>query len=90
MFVSDEWRNCRYSKRQNRKGIAKMVYFETFWRGVEEACSVSEPIVKVLRLVDGEKPAMAYLYDAMDRAKEAIRAYYADKGFSWLNRQMML
>jgi hypothetical protein len=53
-------------------------------------CSVSEPIVKVLRLVDGEKPAMAYLYEAMDRAKEAIRSYYADKGSAGLDRQMML
>ena len=43
-------------------------------------CSVTELLVKVLRLVDGEKPAMGYLYEAMDRAKEAIRNYYVDKG----------
>eukprot|EP00253_Pinus_taeda_P004192 PITA_04192 len=49
MFVFDDWRNCRYNRRQDGKAIAKMVYSETFWRGVEEACSVSEPIVKVLR-----------------------------------------
>ena len=67
-----------------------MVYSEMFWRGVEEACLVSEPIVKVLRLVDGEKPAMAYLYEAMDRAKEAIRSYYADKGSASLDKHMML
>eukprot|EP00253_Pinus_taeda_P021405 PITA_21405 len=90
MFVSDDWRNCRYSRRQDRKAIAKMVYSETFWHGVEEACSVSEPIVKVLRLVDGEKPTMAYLYEAMDRAKEAIHSYYADKGYASLDRHMML
>ncbi|XP_042976309.1 uncharacterized protein LOC122307475 [Carya illinoinensis] len=35
----------------------------------------SEPLVRVLRLVDGdEKPAMGYLYDAMERAKENIKA----------------
>ena len=53
-------------------------------------CSVSEPIVKVLRFVDGDKLAMAYLYDAMDKAKEAIRSYYANKGFAGLDRHMML
>eukprot|EP00253_Pinus_taeda_P009492 PITA_09492 len=90
MFVFDDWRNCRYSRRQDGKAIAKMVYSEMFWRGVEEACSVSEPIVKVLRLVDGEKPAMTYLYEAMDRAKEAIRSYYADKGSASIDRHMML
>ena len=31
------------------------------------------PLVKVLRLVDGDaKPAMGYIYEAMDRAKEEI------------------
>ncbi|KAF5465624.1 hypothetical protein F2P56_015608 [Juglans regia] len=36
---------------------------------------VSELLVRVLRLVDGEeKPAMGYLYDAMERAKENIKA----------------
>ena len=42
--------------------------------------AISEPLVKVLCLVDGEKPAMGYLYEAMDRAKESIHAYYEDKG----------
>jgi predicted RNase H-like HicB family nuclease len=31
-------------------------------------------------LVDGEKHAMGYLHEAMDRAKEAIYQYYEDKG----------
>jgi hypothetical protein len=33
---------------------------------------VTEPLVKVLRLVDSDKPVMGYLYEAMDKAKEAI------------------
>jgi hypothetical protein len=33
---------------------------------------VSKPLVKVLCLVDGNKPAMGYLYNAMDRAKQTI------------------
>eukprot|EP00253_Pinus_taeda_P004556 PITA_04556 len=86
MFVSDDWRNCRYNRRLDGKAIAKMVYSETFWHGVEEACAVSELIVKVLRLVDGEKPVMPSLYEGMDRAKEAIHSYYADKGSTGLDR----
>jgi hypothetical protein len=53
-------------------------------------CSVSEPLVKVLRLVDSDKPTMGYLYEAMDRAKEAIRAYYVGKGSHGFRRQMLL
>ena len=35
---------------------------------------VSELLLRVLRLVDGdEKPAMGYLYEAMDRAKEEMK-----------------
>lgn len=52
-------------------------------------CAVTEPLVKVLRLVDGEKPAMGYLYEAMDRAKESIRAYYDDKGDEGFQRQLL-
>jgi hypothetical protein len=48
---------------------------------------VSEPLVKVLRLVDSDKPTMGYLYEAMDRAKEAIRAYYVGKGSHGFRRQ---
>ena len=53
-------------------------------------CAITEPLVKVLRLVDGEKPTMVYLYEVMDRAKESIRAYYDDKGDEGFQRQLLL
>ena len=37
---------------------------------------IVEPLVKVLQLVDGEKLAMGYIYEAMGQAKEQIRATY--------------
>ena len=41
---------------------------------------VSEPLVRVLCLVDGdEKPAMGYLYEAMDKAKEEIKKRLKNK-----------
>ena len=39
-------------------------------------CVIGEPSLKVLRLVGGDKPAVGYLYEAM----EAIHQYYEDKG----------
>jgi len=86
MFVYDEWRDCRYSRREDGKAIARLVYLDSFWEGMEEVCSISEPLVKVLRLVDGDKPTMPYLYEAMDRAKEAIRSYYVGKGTPGFHR----
>ncbi|KAG5515997.1 hypothetical protein RHGRI_036889 [Rhododendron griersonianum] len=41
------------------------------------------PLIKVLRLVDGDaKPAMGYIYEAMDRAKEQI-----EKNFNKVKRR---
>ena len=80
MFVCDEWRDYAYSRREDGKTITKLVYTDAFWEGMEEVCSISEPLVRVLRLVDGDKPAMGYLYEAMDRAKEAIQNFYVGKG----------
>ncbi|KAF5458537.1 hypothetical protein F2P56_022560 [Juglans regia] len=46
-----------------------------FWAQCQFIVKISEPLVRVLRLVDGEeKPAMGYLYDAMERAKGNIKA----------------
>ncbi|XP_059283872.1 uncharacterized protein LOC132037383 [Lycium ferocissimum] len=45
----------------------------TFWNQVVYILKIIGPPVKVLRLADNEKkPAMGYIYEAMDRAKEAI------------------
>ena len=41
---------------------------------------VSEPLVRVLCHVDGdEKPTMGYLYEAMERARENIKARLKNK-----------
>ena len=53
-------------------------------------CSIIEPLVKVLQLVDGNKPVMGYLYEAMDRAKECIRSYYDDKGNEGFEKQQLI
>ena len=45
-----------------------------FWLQCQQIVKISEPLVRVLRLVRGdEKPSMGYLYEAMDKAKENIK-----------------
>ena len=46
-------------------------------------------MVKGLRLVDVDKHAMGYLYEAMDRAKETIRNYYVGKDTPGHNRHIL-
>eukprot|EP00253_Pinus_taeda_P027464 PITA_27464 len=91
MFLSANCRSLSISRKPKGEGICRLVsYDQSFWAGVEEVCAISEPLVKVLWLVDGDKPAMGYLYEAMDRAKEGIRAYYADKGDEGLEKQQVI
>jgi hypothetical protein len=91
MFLSNEWFACVYSTKQDGQAIAQLVgHDQRFWSGVGEVCTISEPLVKVLRLVDGEKPTMGYLYEAMDRAKEAIYRYYENKGEEGLTKRAQI
>eukprot|EP00253_Pinus_taeda_P023997 PITA_23997 len=90
MFLSEKWYALTISRKPEGEAICRLVsYQENFWAEVQEVCTVTEPLVKVLRLVDGEKPAMGYLYEAMDRAKESIRAYCDDKGDEGFQKQLL-
>jgi len=63
MFLSDEWHGLSFSCKPKGEAICKLVpYQESLWAGMEEVVSISEPLVKFLRLVDGDKPTMGYLY----------------------------
>ena len=46
--------------------IKKILFDEAgFWRPLIEALKIMTPVVKLLRLMDGEKPAMGKVYDRM-------------------------
>jgi hypothetical protein len=91
MFLSPEWRALSFSSKQVGQAIMRLVtYQESFWDAGKEVCTINEPLVKVLCLVDGDKPAMGYLYETIDRAKESIRAYYVDKGDQGQERKEMI
>eukprot|EP00253_Pinus_taeda_P010769 PITA_10769 len=79
MFSSDEWNQSNWSNKPEGKELKRKVYEETFWRKVAEIVELAEPLVKVLRLVDGERLAMGFIYEAMDQAKEHIKTVYKDR-----------
>ncbi|XP_057853281.2 uncharacterized protein LOC131063474 [Cryptomeria japonica] len=47
-----------------------------FWVPCDEIVKFVKPLVVLLRVADGDKPTMGYIYEGMDRAKEAIRFVY--------------
>ena len=79
MFSCDEWNASQWARKQDGKDTKKKVNDATFWKKAIELVKIAEPLVKVLRLVDGERLAMGYIYEAMDQAKEQIRAAYKDR-----------
>ncbi|WOL07425.1 hypothetical protein Cni_G16166 [Canna indica] len=73
MFTSNEWTRNKLSKEVKGKQATKIVLMPSFWNHVVYTLKVMAPLVRVLRLADGErKPEMGYIYEAMDKAKEAI------------------
>ncbi|PON53148.1 Ribonuclease H-like domain containing protein, partial [Trema orientale] len=74
MFTSEEWIGCAFANKSEGKAVRKIILKDkTFWPSVVYAIKTTKPLVEVLRLVDAEKePAMGYLYNAMDVAKEKI------------------
>ncbi|VFQ97712.1 unnamed protein product [Cuscuta campestris] len=73
LFVSDAWAKSKWAKEQKGVLACNTILSESFWRGMRKSLKIATPLIEVLRLIDGEtKPAMGYIYKAMDRAKEAI------------------
>ncbi|KAA0052326.1 hypothetical protein E5676_scaffold113G001490 [Cucumis melo var. makuwa] len=73
MFTSDEWKDSKWSKEQQGRRVVHTILLTSFWTTIVFALKVSGPLVRVLKLVDDEKkPPMGFIYEAMDRAKEAI------------------
>jgi hypothetical protein len=74
MFISEDWTTSSWAREAQGKRVAAIVLSIQFWRNIVYSLKVSSPIVKVLRMVDGERrPPMGYIYEAMDRAKETIK-----------------
>jgi len=65
--------------------VKAFVLGDSLWDKVTEIVSFTEPLVNVLRLMDGEKPAMGYIYEGMDRAKEAIKTLYKGNESKYLS-----
>ncbi|KAH9321667.1 hypothetical protein KI387_016306, partial [Taxus chinensis] len=76
MFVSQAWLDSQYSKKADGERVAKIVFDDIFAKRAIEIIKVSELLVRVLRLVDGEQNPMGFVYEAMDRTKEYIQNYY--------------
>ncbi|XP_027351140.1 uncharacterized protein LOC113862240 [Abrus precatorius] len=73
MFTSEEWCKNKLSKEVKEKQETKILLNPVFWNNVVYTLKIMTTLVRVLHLVDGERrPAMRYIYEAMEKGKEAI------------------
>ena len=80
MFTSNEWHSSKASKEEGGKRTAQIILMPSFWKNIVYILKLTGPLVGVLRMVDGEKqPPMGYIYEAMDRAKEAIAKSFNER-----------
>ncbi|KAK2644933.1 hypothetical protein Ddye_020128 [Dipteronia dyeriana] len=74
MFTSTDWEKCKRSKSVKGKSAYNTVLSTIFWNRVKYCIRVFSPLVRVLRLADGDrKPSMRFLYKELKKAKEKIR-----------------
>nr|GMC87084.1 uncharacterized protein LOC109154222 [Ipomoea batatas] len=73
LFNSEEFLTSSYSKEEAGQECSRIVKIPNFWNTILEALKIGDPLISILRLVDGEvKPSMGYIYPAMEITKEAI------------------
>ena len=73
MFTFEEWVCSKWAKEAKAKQVAETILMPYFWNTIVYILKAMGPLVQVLLLVENErKPAMGYIYEAIDKAKEAI------------------
>ncbi|KAL9659956.1 hypothetical protein QQ045_024766 [Rhodiola kirilowii] len=73
MVTSREWTTSAYAKDTKAKKFVDQVLDSSFWKQCGDIVRLTEPLVRVLRIVDSEdKPAMSFLYRAIYKAREEM------------------
>jgi len=80
MVISNEWTTCAYYKDPQAKKFTKAVLDQKFWKNCAIVCQLSQPLVRVLRIVDSdERPAMGYLFAGFHAARDEIMKRFQRK-----------
>ncbi|KAF7142982.1 hypothetical protein RHSIM_Rhsim05G0095700 [Rhododendron simsii] len=73
MVTSNEWGQSKWGPSSTKgKTPYATVLSISFWNGISLCLKVFAPLVKVLRLVDGDRPSMGFVYGELQKAKQEI------------------
>jgi hypothetical protein len=80
MVISKEWTSAPCAKEAKARNFVDLVLDQKFWKDCASICNFSEPLVRVLRIVDSdERPAMGYVFGALHCAVEEIEKRFQKK-----------
>eukprot|EP01018_Ginkgo_biloba_P011628 Gb_02570 [translate_table: standard] len=73
---SNEWEKSSLSKTSKGELVEKIILSSNFWHSAERVLNMHKPIMKMLCLVDSDTPCMGFVYEGMERCKEAIEKVF--------------
>lgn len=80
MVTSVEWMESPYSKKPEGFAVLDYISNQSFWSTCSLITCLTDPILRLLRIVcSEERPAMAYVYAGVYRAKETIKKELVNK-----------
>ncbi|KAF9612501.1 hypothetical protein IFM89_000423 [Coptis chinensis] len=59
--------------------VASVINNNEFWEDAKEMITAVDPLIKLLRMVDGKGGTLGYIYEAMGRVKEPIVTFFKDE-----------
>eukprot|EP01018_Ginkgo_biloba_P028623 Gb_39349 [translate_table: standard] len=81
IICSNEWEKSPLSIKESMEEI---ILSSNFWDSAQRVLNMCEPIVEMIRLVDSDTPCMGFIYEGMERCKEAIaRVFNNVIDFRW-------
>ena len=92
MCTTTEWCELRgrrsardqISRRSARDQISNLIQTDRFWKKAREVQNIMNLLVRVLKIVDQDKKqTLSIIYEAMDRAKLAIKASNTNQKKYW-------
>ncbi|XP_047309926.1 uncharacterized protein LOC124913387 [Impatiens glandulifera] len=77
IISSRNWKSSSFSNTVDGKKIEEMVIGSRLWSNTITCLKAARPLIKVLRMADSDvKPAMGFIYEQIDEAKEKIRVNF--------------
>lgn len=80
LVLHSHFTSHRLSKSAAGKAVSAIILDNRFWDHCFLITNLVAPLIRLLRIVDGdEKPSMGYVYEGMQRAKNAIKTMLQKK-----------